>query len=159
VRCNKKNGLYYPPVFNVKKTARPLALFFYLVHIIRDFQKDQANNLNYFAENLMRENGLNSQTLKEIAEGKKIDDGFRKLMKKYYSLAEHYRKKARTAMEKIEDCLEPRYKLSLEIIYSLYLQIFERIDIHKGSFTSAELTPLPKEVKERICLTILEQKI
>ena len=54
--------------------------------------------------------------------------------------------------------MEPRYKLSLEIIYDLYLQIFERIDVEKGNFTSVELNPLPEEIKNRIELTIQKQK-
>ncbi len=30
-------------------------MFSYLVHIIRDFQKDQLNNLNYFADESIRQ--------------------------------------------------------------------------------------------------------
>jgi phytoene/squalene synthetase len=39
---------YRPPEYDSREAARPLALFSYLVHIIRDFQKDHLNNLNYF---------------------------------------------------------------------------------------------------------------
>ncbi len=150
----KENGHYRSPHYDVRKAARPLALFCYLVHIIRDFQKDQNNNLNYFADSLIAENGLNRRMLKEIAAGGKINPGFRNLMEKYYTFAEHYRRGARRAIDKTSACLEPRYRLSLEIIYSLYLQIFERIDILKGRFTTAELCPSPGEVQNRINLTI-----
>ncbi|MFC1967966.1 squalene/phytoene synthase family protein [Chloroflexota bacterium] len=145
---------YRPPHYDIRTAAKPLALFCYLVHIIRDFQKDQINNLNYFADNLMTENGLNQQLLKEIATGSKISPGFRTLMEKYYDFAEYYRHKARLAMDRMSAYLEPRYQLSLEIIYSLYLQIFERIDILNGRFTTAELCPLPEEVQNRIKLTV-----
>ena len=43
------NGTYKKPIFDVIEAARPCAMFSYLVHIIRDFQKDQHDNLNYFA--------------------------------------------------------------------------------------------------------------
>lgn len=150
----KEKGQYRPPHYDIRKTARPLALFCYLVHIIRDFQKDQNDNLNYFADNLMAENGLNQQLLKEIAAGGKINPGFRNLMGKYYTFAEYYRRKARRTIDKTSAYLEPRYWLSLEIIYSLYLQIFERIDVLNGKFTAAELCPTPEEIQNRIKLTI-----
>src|SRR4030042_2264898 len=38
---NKRNGTFLPPAFNITEIARPCAIFSYLVHIIRDFQKDQ----------------------------------------------------------------------------------------------------------------------
>ena len=150
----KEKGYYRPPHYHIGKAARPLALFCYLVHIIRDFQKDQNDNLNYFADNLVSENELNPQLLKEIAAGSKISLSFRNLMGQYYTFAEYYRRKARQMIDKISVYLEPRYQLSLEIIYSLYLQIFERIDVTNGRFTTAELCPLPEEVQNRINLTI-----
>ena len=45
--------------------------------------------------------------------------------------------------------LQPRYRLSLEMIYQLYLQIFERIDPQQGTFTGAELQPEPAEIDRR----------
>ena len=150
----KENGRYRPPQFDIRKAARSSALFCYLVHIIRDFQKDQNNNLNYFANNLIAENGLNPTMLKEIAAGGKINPGFRNLMKKYYTFAEHYRRETRQTIDKIGPYLKPQYLLSLEIIYGLYLLIFERIDVSNGRFTAAELTPSLKEVKDRINLII-----
>lgn len=150
----KKNGYYHTPQFDIRKVARPLALFAYLVHIIRDFQTDQKNNLNYLADVLITENGLNRQKLRGIAEGEKITPGFRKLMEKYYNFAEYYRQKARWTLDKAGVYLEQRYRLSLEVIYSLYLQIYERIDLQRGGYTTAELSPSPEEVQDRIGLTI-----
>jgi phytoene/squalene synthetase len=150
----KEGEHFRQPHYDIRIAARPLALFCYLVHIIRDFQKDQINNLNYFAENLVAENGLNQHLLKEIATESKINPGFRNLMQKYYDFAEYYRHKARLTLDRISRDLEPRYKLSLEIIYSLYLQIFERIDVSNGRFTTTELCPLPEEVQNRVKLIV-----
>jgi len=146
----KTNGRYNPPLFDIRKITRPAARFCYLVHIIRDFQKDQFNNLNYFADNLMAKNGLNHLQLREIADGGEIPPGFRNLMKEYYNLADFYRRETKQMIEKIGFYLEPRYTLSLVIVYKLYLQIFERIDVSHGNFTSAELTPSPKEIQKRL---------
>ena len=57
----KVNGQYGIPPFEVKLAATPCAIFSYIVHIIRDFQKDQLNNLSYFADTLIRENGLDQK--------------------------------------------------------------------------------------------------
>ncbi|MFX1520839.1 MAG: squalene/phytoene synthase family protein [Promethearchaeota archaeon] len=150
----KENDRYRPPQFDIRKAARPLARFCYLVHIVRDFQKDQNSGLNYFADNLVAENGLNPTILREIANGGEENPTFRKLIQKYYNFAEDYRSKARHMLDEIVAYLEPRYLLSLEVIYSLYLQIFERIDVQNGRFTTIELMPSPEEIKNRIDLTI-----
>ena len=151
---SKEKDHYSAPRFDIRKAARPIALFAYLVHIIRDFQKDQSSNLNYFSDDLISENQLSPLILREIAIGNEINTGFRNLMEKYYTLTEDYSRKARRTIDKIGDYLQPRYRLSLEIVYNLYLLIFERIDVPNGTFTTRELTPTPEDVKNRIDLTI-----
>jgi phytoene/squalene synthetase len=146
----KKNGKYENPLFDVKWAATPCAIFSYLVHIIRDFQKDQLNNLSYFADDIIIRNHLNRNALHEIANGKPVNKNFRNLIKQYYSLADEYRLKTYDIIKEIRPLLEPRYQLSLEIIFDLYLMVFERIDIKNGKFTTAELNPTPQETKERV---------
>ncbi|MCX6254479.1 MAG: squalene/phytoene synthase family protein [Bacteroidia bacterium] len=155
---SKVNGNYETPPFDVKWAATPCAVFSYLVHIVRDFQKDQLNNLSYFADDLITKNGLSRQKLHEFAEGKPVDNNFRDLIKHYYLLADEYRRKTYDVIKEIRPMLEPRYKLSLEIIFSLYLMVFERIDIQKGRFTTEELNPTPEETKERVYRTIMNFK-
>lgn len=150
----KVAGQYLPPQFNIRKVARPLALFSYLVHIIRDFQKDQHDNLNYIAQDLMNRYTITPEMLKAIAEGQAIPLKFRELMNEYYRFANYYRCKARKALNTIYVYLQPRYQLSLEIIYNLYHLVFERINISKGAFTSKEFTPSSREIKDRITQTI-----
>ena len=150
----KVAGQYLPPQFNIRKVARPLALFSYLVHIIRDFQKDQHDNLNYIAQDLMNRYTITPEMLKAIAEGQAIPLKFRELMNEYYRFADYYRSKARKALNTIYVYLQPRYQLSLEIIYNLYHLVFERINISNGAFTSKEFTPSSREIKDRITQTI-----
>ena len=151
----KINGKYEVPLFDVKWAATPCANFSYLVHIIRDFQKDQLNNLSYFADDLIIKNHLSRKALREFAEGKPVNNNFRNLIKQYYHLADEYRKKTYAIIREISPLLEPCYQLSLEIIFDLYLMIFERIDLKHGKFTSEELNPTPEETKERVYSTIL----
>jgi phytoene synthase len=149
---------YSAPAFNVKEAATCCAIFSYLVHIIRDFQKDQLNNLNYFADNLIKKHGLNRGDLSKIAQGGQINNSFRQLMKEYYTLADEYRQKTYDCIRAIWPYLEPRYQLSLEIIFQLYLMVFERIDIVNGKFTTEELNPTPEESKQRVYKTIINSR-
>ena len=148
-------GRYDDPPFDVSRAATPCAIFSYLVHIIRDFRKDQMNNLTYFADDLIVENGLTRNDLREFAEGKPVSEGFRNLIGRYYSLAEEYRNKTIDVLKDIKPLHEPRYQLSLEIIFDLYSMVFERINVGKGEFTTEELNPTPEETKERVLKKIM----
>jgi len=151
----KANAGYREPVFDVRNAATPCAVFSYVVHIIRDFQKDQHNNLTYFADDLIAKHGLNRQQLKAISNGGEIPQGFRELIREYYQLADEYRLKTQSMIQEVKPLVEPRYQLSLEIIFNLYLMVFERIDPDSGLFTAAELNPTPQEIKDRVYQTIL----
>ena len=146
----KQNGNYIAPVFDVKRIATPCAIFSYLVHIIRDFQKDHLNNLNYFPDDLIAKYNLDRAKLLLMAKGMPVDQGFRNMIRELYKVASYYRLKTYEMIREIRPLLEPRCQLSLEIIFTLYLMIFERIDIEEGTFTSEELNPTPEEIKERV---------
>lgn len=148
LRNNEKR--YEDPPFDVNWAATPCAIFSYLVHIIRDFRKDQLNNLNYFADDLINKNDLTRRDLREFAEGRPVSEGFRNLVSRYYKLAEEYSNETRNVLRIIKNFHEPRYQLSLEIIFDLYMMVFERIDINKGQFTTEELNPTPEETRDRV---------
>jgi phytoene/squalene synthetase len=149
------NGRYETPLFDIKWAATPCAIFSYLVHLIRDFQKDQLNNLSYFADDLIIENQLSRNDLREFANGKPVNYNFRNLVKHYYLLADEYRRQTYDIIREIRPLLEPRYQLSLEIIFDLYLMVFERIDLKNGKFTTEELNPTSEETRERVYNTII----
>ena len=109
----------------------------------------------YFADDLIAKNNLTRNDLKNIAAGSAVTDNFRELISVYYTLANEYRLKTFNIIKEIGPLHEPRYRLSLEIIFELYQMVFERINIRKGKFTSGELNPTPEETKERVYNTIL----
>lgn len=154
----ERENKYSAPAFNVKEAATSCAVFSYLVHIIRDFQKDQINNLNYFADDLIEKHGLTRQDLMEIAKGGPVSTGFRELMREYRDLADEYRKKTYDCIRAIWPYLEANYQLSLEIIFELYLMVFERINIETGTFTTEELNPTPQESRQRVYKTIMNSR-
>jgi phytoene/squalene synthetase len=148
---------YLAPAFDVKRAAEPCAIFSYLVHIIRDFVKDHTHNLNYFPENLMKENGLTRENLLQMAQGAAITEGFRKMIGVLYAEADKYRLKTLEVMREIMPLLQPDSRISLEIIFALYSMVFERIDVAHGSFSTAELNPTASEIKARVWEVIHNQ--
>lgn len=153
------NRHYEIPPFDVKWAATPCAIFSYLVHIVRDFQKDQLNNLNYFADDLIIKNNLSRMDLRDFAEGRPVNRDFRNLIKHYYYLADQYRRETIDVIKEIKPLLKPRYQLSLEIIFDLYLMVFEKIDFRNGSFTTEELNPTTEETRKRVSKTIMRFEI
>jgi len=146
----KVSEKYEAPKFDVKEVATPCAIFSYLVHIIRDFQKDHLNNLNYFPDDLIAKYGMDRSALLAMAKGAEITDGFRKMIRDLHKVADFYREKTLEMICHIKPLVEPRSQLSLEIIFDLYLMVFERINIENGTFSTAELNPSWFEIKERV---------
>ncbi len=145
---------YHAPAFDVKEAATPCAMFSYLVHIIRDFQKDQHNHLNYFATDVLERNGLSHPDLYEFAHGRPLTQNFRNMIEEYRRMAEKYMNQTHDVISRIGHFLEPRYLLSLHIIFNLYLMVYERIDTARGTFLTGELNPSPEEVKRRVYRSI-----
>jgi len=154
----EKDGIYLDPPFDVRNTAEPCAMFSYFVHIIRDFRKDQLNNLSYFADDVMKRHGLTRADMGAMARGSALTDGFRAMMREYLAIADHYRLETLRIMEQVCPLMEPRYRLSLEIIFELYMMVFERIDPDRGTFSSEELNPTPAETRERVRQVICTSK-
>ena len=144
------------PSFDIRRVARPLALFSYLTHILRDFQKDQKAGLNYFSDDLLKTHNLTPSTLRQIAASGEIPPSFRHLIADYCRITDYYRQRARTVLDLTAPTFQPRYRTSLELIYQLYSQMFERIDPENGLFTSEELNPTAAEVQARIDLTLIQ---
>jgi phytoene/squalene synthetase len=150
----KKEDNYLAPKFDIRTAARPLALFSYFVHIVRDFEKDQKNGLCYFADDLLAKYRLGRDDLKNIADGTEATSDFRQLIAFYHQAADHFRSRARIMLDRLRPELGKRYRLSLEIIYALYYQIFERINPKQGSFSTTALNPTPDEVQTAIIQTV-----
>ncbi len=146
----KVNGEYVEPSFDVRESSAPCAIFSYLVHIIRDFVKDHTHNLNYFPDDLMKKYSLDREKLLRMAQSGNVTPDFRNMIKEIYSVANEYRIKTFEIKQKIKPQLEPRGQLSLEIIFALYEMVFERINIESGTFTTEELNPSAKEIKEKV---------
>lgn len=141
---------YLPPMFDVIEVARPCAIFSYLVHIIRDFQKDQRENLNYFSNDILAQNNLQASDLKTIAQTEVVPENFRNVIRFYMNEAEKYRLQTEAMIQKVSHLVDQRYLLSLNVIYQLYLLVYHKIDVDKGNFTEKELNPSTEELKAHL---------
>jgi phytoene/squalene synthetase len=148
-----ENG-YKKPEFDICKAARPLAIFSYLVHIMRDYEKDQTRNLNYFASDILQQHDLTAEKIRSLCKSGIVDQRIRNVFSDYKKMADYYRSRALQTVEKTIPSLRPKYQLSLNLIYSLYLQIYDSIDCEKGSFSTEELNPTPAEVQQQIDVTV-----
>ena len=149
--CLSENeGEYLVPDYNVMDLARPCAIFSYLVHIVRDFQEDQLNKLNYFARDVLERNGLHPGDLRAIAEGAPVTQNFRKVIGEYKELAGQYRRETKMVLQDLGSQLTGRYLFSLHLIYQLYEMVFNRIDVDGGRFIRAELNPTPAEIRAMV---------
>ncbi len=141
---------YTAPPWEVTRLARPCARFSYIVHIIRDFQQDQLENLNYFARDILHRHHLTAGDLKQIARGAPIPDSFRSMVGEYVALAETYRTETLGVLDQLSGQLDDRYLFSLHLIYQLYQMVFERIELRSGTFTTRELNPTPPEMRSKV---------
>jgi len=141
---------YKPAGYNVIEAARPCAIFSYIVHIIRDFQQDQLDNLNYFALDILQKHGLEPSDLRAIASGSPVTTDFRNVINEYLQLARHYQSETIHMLELLSPRLNGRYLFSLHLIYQLYSMVFDRIDTERGNFTTEELNPTPDELKKKV---------
>ncbi len=148
------NGNHEPPEFDIRQAARPLALFSYLVHIMRDFEKDQRRNLNYFADDILLNCGLNKDELNTLVLKHSSDDRIGVLFSEYKRIVGYYQKLALQTFEKLLPQLAPKYQLSLHIIYALYSHLYEKIDSHNQAYSETDLNLSPVEVQQRINLTV-----
>lgn len=149
----KDNNSYVAPNYDIRKAARHLAVFSYLVHILRDFEKDQKSNLNYFADDILVRLGIHKVSLREYAYSKQSDKKLIELFKFYKSVAGFYQRKAVETFTWLLPVLEPRYQLSLKVIYSLYSQIFDKIDPENDMIFQNSI-PSPAEIQQQIDLTV-----
>jgi phytoene/squalene synthetase len=146
----EENGEFSAPDVDVIAAARPCAIFSYIVHIIRDFQDDQQHNLNYFALDILEKYNLNPDDLKLIANGGTLAPSFRNVVREYLELARKYEEETLQEIEKLSKILNGRNLFSLHVIYHLYKQVYKRIDVEHGNFTSVELNPTPRENREAV---------
>jgi hypothetical protein len=71
-------------------------------------------------------------------------------VREYKDIAAIYKIKTAETLRALKGKLAPQYQLSLEIIFHLYLKIYDRIDPDAGTFSTEELNPTPEEIRSSV---------
>lgn len=130
-------------------SARPLAMFSYMTHIMRDFRDDFALSLEYIPVSMRERFGVSHGDLESSAVGNQTEN-FTAMIASYHKLAAGYRKKSRPARLPIYAHLNETYRFSLEVIWELYAQIHERIEKANFQLDPALIHPSAEDLFGRL---------
>ena len=130
ISLTKNGGDYQPGARELRPIARPLAVFSYMVHIMRDFRADTHGDLDYFPIGLKKEFDITDSDIRRAADGDQSRN-FDAMVKSYWSIALRYFKRASREADIFSRELQPRYKFSLGLIQSFYELIFRRFEENK----------------------------
>ncbi len=119
-------GNYTPAPVDIFQSARPLAMFSYLTHILRDFRKDAEEGLEYFPESTRRFFSITTNDWKSSADGSQTVN-FTAMVKRYHQFSSKYRSQSIVENNPITPFLGEANRFSLHLIWDLYSQIHESI--------------------------------
>lgn len=139
-------------------SARPLAMFSYMTHIMRDFRNDFAQSLEYIPLSMRKQFDV-SQKQWESAGGGNQSDNFTSMIASYHKLAAGYREKSRPAGLPVYSHLDEEYRYSLEVIWELYAQIHDNIEKANFQLDPALIHPGAEDVFERLELVGRRMKL
>ena len=120
------DGVYTPAPIDIFKAARPLAMFSYLTHILRDFRKDVAEGLEYIPAKMRCQYAVSADDWQAAGRGEQ-SNGFVAMIAHYHALADRFRRKSVVTANPVYPYLDEPEKFSLHLIWELYAQIHEAI--------------------------------
>ncbi|MEE9442303.1 MAG: squalene/phytoene synthase family protein [candidate division Zixibacteria bacterium] len=150
-RYIEKDNDLIAPSFDIKQAARPLALFSYLVHIIRDFKKDFTfgkEPLIYIDRETARKFNLGKNDYSEIISSNIQNDNFTEMIEWYIEKISEYRDEAEKKLNEISNELPDDGRFSLNFILDLYFAIVKKIHSGKFQILNDDLNLQPGEIIE-----------
>ncbi|MEK6797229.1 MAG: squalene/phytoene synthase family protein [Spirochaetota bacterium] len=124
------------PRFNVRRASRPLALFCYHVHILRDMKEDARDGIVFVPDDMLREHGLDREGFIGALRTRTLSESIRHIARFYHDRGTEYRKASFAMLESISAMVEERYRMSLKTLFDLYAEIHDRMDVARGCFTA-----------------------
>ncbi len=149
IGLSEESGKYTAAPVDCYTSARPLAMFSYMTHIMRDFRDDFALSLEYIPLSMRRHFDI-TQKQWESAGGGTQSSNFTSMIASYHELAAGYREKSRPAGLPIYSHLDSEYRYSLEVIWELYAQIHDNIKKANFQLDPALIHPSAEDVFERL---------
>ncbi len=158
IGISRNKDEYHPAPIDIFKSARPLAMFSYLTHILRDFRQDAAEGLEYFPLTARESFGVSADNWNASAEGMQTS-GFTSMVQHYHSLADRYRLKSVVEKNPVYPFLNEYTRFSLHLIWDLYSQIHESIS--KANFVlDPKLThPNKDDISQRVMKLAEKMKV
>lgn len=126
IGLEKTADSYRPAPVDIRQSARPLAMFSYLTHILRDFRRDFADGLDYFPTDWQDRYQISPQDRAAAAAGQQSAN-FTSLVTAYHQTGAWYRERAKPELLPVYPYLSPVYRFSLNLIWRLYSQIHLKI--------------------------------
>lgn len=142
-------GRFIVPQFDIKEAARPLALFSYLVHILRDFKKDftaGSKPLIYFDMASCEKFYVTEKMMAEIVATGIQPLKFTKMIQYLFSLLTEYQVASRKMIDSLKDKLPPDGLFSLNLIYELYSTTAAKFSECGYNLVSGDFNMSPEEI-------------
>ncbi len=132
-----------------REIALPLAMFAYLVHIIRDLRRDLERGLFYIPDGWLERHGLNQVSLQILfSESGEIEDKrFATFLAEYADLVRWYEQRSKLTIARHVELLRPDGLLSLRLVRALYGQIADRLYLAGTAFDPDQLQPSGEEIR------------
>lgn len=146
-------GLLFSPRFNIRNASRPLAIFSYLVHIIRDFKKDYLAGprpLIYLNTETMDMFSLDEQDLATAVQTGRQSLKFTKMVKWYYHRIIAYQQQAAQMLNDLEPLFPKDGFFALNLIYELYSLSAAKISRNSYIIVRGDLNVSPSDIEQAI---------
>lgn len=132
--CSYSNeGRVHLPKFDIREAARPLAIFSYLVHILRDFKKDfkaGAQPLIYIDLGTTEMFFVSTQEMAETVATEKQSLKFTKMIMWLFNRLTAFQVEAEASLHALKPQLPDDGRFTLRFIYELYGAIARKISRH-----------------------------
>ncbi|HMB01301.1 MAG TPA: squalene/phytoene synthase family protein [Spirochaetota bacterium] len=117
--------------------SRPLALFSYIVHILRDFRADVKNGFNYFVDDILQKYEIAPDCLSKAAGQPFLPVNLVACIDEYLRRADAYRRQAKQKLYLLPEG-SVLFK-SMTIVFILYEQLFFNINTHKNTLSKNKI--------------------
>lgn len=147
---NDDASLLVLPSFDIREAARPLAIFSYIVHILRDFKKDYLSGrepLVYIDLETTDMFYVDDAELARNANGWTQSLKFTKMVMWYFNRLTEYQVQAEKALDTILDSLPPDGRFALRFIYELYSATAAKISNRQYIIVCEDLNLTHDEIK------------
>jgi len=158
IGLSSSNGTYQPAPIDIFESARPLALFSYLTHILRDFRQDTAEGLEYIPRNMRRHYAVSADDWQAAATGAQ-SPGFTAMVTNYHTFAGRYRLKSVVTANPVYQFLDESTRFSLHLIWELYAQIHDAIADANFVLAPELIHPTTTDIYQRTLTLAHEMKV